>query len=57
MRPFLDDAAPVGQVRECRRGPAHLSEATDWIEDYRRVWEARLDRLGDFVEQSEMGGS
>src|SRR5215204_1265949 len=32
-------------------GPAQLQEATDWIEDYRRMWEARLDRFGEYVEK------
>jgi hypothetical protein len=35
--------AKVG--RECQLGPAQL-EATEWIDDYRRTWQRRLDRFG-----------
>jgi DNA-binding transcriptional ArsR family regulator len=40
----------VGRSRECRLGPARLDEATGWIEEYRRVWERRLDRFSAYVE-------
>jgi DNA-binding transcriptional ArsR family regulator len=40
----------VGRARECRLGPAQLQEAARWIEDYRRDWQARLDRFGAYVE-------
>jgi DNA-binding transcriptional ArsR family regulator len=41
----------VGRSRECRLGPAELAEVSEWIEDYRRAWEARLDRFAEFVER------
>jgi DNA-binding transcriptional ArsR family regulator len=41
----------VGRARECRLGPAQLENATGWIDDYRRVWERRLDRFGAYVEE------
>ena len=41
----------VGRARECRLGPAQLEEATGWLDDYRQVWERRLDRFGAYVEQ------
>ncbi len=40
----------VGRARQCRLGSASLDDATEWIEDYRRAWEGRLDRFGAFVE-------
>ena len=43
----------VGRRRECRLGPAQLQEASDWLEDYRRIWKSRLDRFGDYVEGRE----
>jgi hypothetical protein len=43
----------VGRARECRLGPASLAEVTDWIEDYRRAWAARLDRFAGYVERIE----
>jgi DNA-binding transcriptional ArsR family regulator len=46
----LVNTEKVGRARECRLGPAQLREATAWIEDYRRVWQNRLDRFGDYVD-------
>ena len=43
--------AKVGRARECRLGPAHLQDATQWIEAYRRAWEGRLERFGAYVEE------
>lgn len=42
----------VGRARECRLGPAQLLDAARWIEEYRRAWQGRLDRLGAYVEQA-----
>ncbi len=28
-----------------------LDEAADWIDEYRRTWEQRLDRLGDYLNE------
>lgn len=41
----------VGRVRFCRLGPRTLDDETAWIAAYRRMVEARLDRLGEFLEQ------
>jgi DNA-binding transcriptional ArsR family regulator len=43
----------VGRARQCRVGPKRLDDATDWIEAYRRALEARLDRLGEFLERTK----
>src|SRR4026208_1683940 len=32
------------QWRPCRLGPEPLKEASDWLEEYRRLWEERLHR-------------
>jgi DNA-binding transcriptional ArsR family regulator len=45
--------AKVGRARECRLGAAQLQDATQWIAEYRRSWEGRLDRFGDYVEQRD----
>ncbi|HLU70157.1 MAG TPA: metalloregulator ArsR/SmtB family transcription factor [Fibrobacteria bacterium] len=39
------------QQRPCRLEPEPLKEATDWMEQYRRMWEARLDRLEDYLAE------
>jgi len=46
----------IGRARECQLGPAQLEDATEWIDDYRRTWQRRLDRFGSFVESKEAGG-
>ncbi len=40
-----------GRVRSCAFQPKALQPMTDWLEDQRKVWEARLDRLDDYVTQ------
>ncbi|MBV8652623.1 MAG: helix-turn-helix transcriptional regulator [Alphaproteobacteria bacterium] len=40
----------TGRVRMCQLRPDALAAAQSWIEQERRVWEARLDRLDAFVE-------
>ena len=42
----------VGRARECRLGPGQLQDAARWIEEYRNAWQARLDRFGTYVEQT-----
>lgn len=42
-----------GRVRTCRVNPDMLSLAEQWVGERRRLWEARLDRLGAFLEAGE----
>jgi DNA-binding transcriptional ArsR family regulator len=37
------------QWRPCRIEVNALKDVDDWLEDYRRMWEARLDRLEDYL--------
>jgi DNA-binding transcriptional ArsR family regulator len=37
------------QMRPCRIDVQALREADDWLEEYRRLWEERLDRLDDYL--------
>src|ERR687894_908347 len=41
----------VGRVRTCRLGPRRLEDETAWIEQQRRVWDARFDELEQVVAQ------
>lgn len=40
-----------GRVRTCRLEPAGLAQAEQWIAHYRRLWEERLDRLADVLDE------
>ena len=41
----------VGRVRTCRLSRRRLEEETEWIERYRRLWDARFEELDDVVEE------
>jgi DNA-binding transcriptional ArsR family regulator len=41
----------VGRVRTCRIEPAALAQAEGWISERRRMWERRLDRLGEYLDE------
>ena len=51
----LERAGLVAQGREAqwrprRLEPAPLKEVSDWVESYREIWEARLDRLDSYLK-------
>ncbi|MDZ8066940.1 MAG: metalloregulator ArsR/SmtB family transcription factor [Nostoc sp. DedQUE08] len=39
------------QWRPCQIQAQPLKEAADWIEQYRQLWEQRLDRLDDYLHE------
>ena len=39
------------QWRPCRIEQAALKDVDDWLEEYRRLWDARLDRLDDYLKK------
>jgi DNA-binding transcriptional ArsR family regulator len=39
------------QWRPCRIDAAPLREVADWVDRYRRFWEARLDRLDAYLRE------
>jgi DNA-binding transcriptional ArsR family regulator len=39
----------AGRVRTCRIEPKKLGMAERWISERKALWEARLDRLGEFL--------
>ena len=41
------------QWRPCGLTPAPLREVAEWVEPYRRLWEARLDRLEAFLAEQQ----
>jgi DNA-binding transcriptional ArsR family regulator len=47
----LVDTEKVGRVRTCRVAAPALHGAELWISQRRAVWERRLDRLGEVLEE------
>jgi DNA-binding transcriptional ArsR family regulator len=43
----------VGRTRRCSLGPRRLDDAQAWIESYRRMLDARLDRFGELLEETK----
>jgi DNA-binding transcriptional ArsR family regulator len=41
------------QWRPCRLEARPLQDASRWIDRYRRFWEERLDRLGDYLRETQ----
>ena len=39
------------QYRPCALDAAPLEEVSTWAEQYRPVWEARFDRMDDYLAQ------
>lgn len=57
---ILEDAHLVttrkqGRTRECRLAPGDMDEVTAWIDDQRRRWEQRLDRLEAYLNERREG--
>ena len=57
----LERAGLVAQGREAqwrprRLEPAPLKEVSDWVEGYREIWEARLDRLDAYLKTLQTEG-
>ena len=38
------------QWRRCRLEPERLHQAAEWMDQYRRFWEAQFDSLADFID-------
>ena len=41
------------QWRPCRLAARPLREVADWVERYRRFWDERLDRLDDYLRETQ----
>lgn len=42
-----------GRERYCSIQPQKLSEVADWIEPFRKMWEAHFDRLGAVLKNMD----
>jgi len=49
----LVSSQKLGRVRTCQIEPEALSLAEQWINERRTTWVRRLDRLGEFLAQTE----
>ena len=52
----LEKAGLISRSREAQWRPAKLEPAalkavTEWLDDYRRLWEQSLDRLDDYLAE------
>src|SRR3954452_15379525 len=43
------------QRRPCRIAAEPLAEANEWLEDYRKIWEANFDRLDTLLDELQAG--
>jgi DNA-binding transcriptional ArsR family regulator len=46
----LISSEKVGRVRTCRINAEKLAAAESWLSEQRALWQARTDRLADYVE-------
>ena len=44
------------QWRPCRIEAGPLKEVADWTEHYRHIWEERLDRLDEYLQEMKAKG-
>ena len=51
QRAGLVEQGRQAQWRPCRLKPERLHDVADWIGQYRRHWEASLDRLDDYLRE------
>ena len=52
----LEEAGLISRGRDAQRRPSRIAavplrEVADWVEQYRRHWDLRLDRLGDYLNE------
>ncbi|MFC4307121.1 ArsR/SmtB family transcription factor [Cohnella boryungensis] len=47
----LVEVQPIANRRIYRLRPQPLQELNDWLETFRGVWEARFDRLDDYLHE------
>jgi DNA-binding transcriptional ArsR family regulator len=52
----LERAGLIKRTRDAQKRPCHLQaeplkEAAGWLEEYRRCWEERFDRLDDYLKE------
>lgn len=56
QRAGLIEQGRQAQWRPCRLRAGPLREADEWIEQYRRHWEARFDQLAEYLREIQQKG-
>lgn len=46
----LVERSREAQYRPCTLNPGPLATVDDWLGEYRKLWEARLDRLDNYLK-------
>ena len=49
----LIESEKAGRVRTCRLVVKRLDTVQDWIDERRRTWERRLDRLSEYLNEDK----
>jgi DNA-binding transcriptional ArsR family regulator len=44
---------PLGRERYCEARLEKLHEVSDWVDQYREMWTAKLDKLEDYLQESK----
>lgn len=55
-RAGLIERGREAQWRPCRLKAEPLKDVSDWVEQYRRNWEERFDRLDDYLKKIQSEG-
>lgn len=54
-RAGLVEQGREAQFRPRRLRPEPLRDLSGWLEDYRQLWDARLDRLDEYLREIQKG--
>ncbi|MEX0955232.1 MAG: metalloregulator ArsR/SmtB family transcription factor [Rhizobiaceae bacterium] len=54
-RAGLVEQGRTAQFRPRRLRPDPLRDLAGWLEEYRQLWEGRLDRLDDYLKEIQKG--
>ena len=57
QRAGLIEQGRQAQWRPVRLKPERLRDVADWVDQYRRHWEASLDRLDDYLRELQAKGA
>ena len=54
-RAHLIERGREAQWRPCRLAPEPLKDVATWLEQYRKLWDERLDRLDAYLKEIQKG--